>query len=88
MSSLGFSRVDPARRRLLAAAGALVAAGCAPAMPKASARARPRVVVVGGGYGGATAARYLANWGHGGVDVTLVEKKPAFVSSPKRGACS
>lgn len=82
MSSLGFSRVDPARRRLLAAASALVAAGCAPAMPKASARARPRVVVVGGGYGGATAARYLANWGHGGVDVTLVEKKPAFVSSP------
>lgn len=78
---------DATRRRLLAAASALVAAGCTTALPKApvteqAVRARPRVVIVGGGYGGATAAHYLANWGRGHIDVTLVEKKPAFVSSP------
>jgi NADPH-dependent 2,4-dienoyl-CoA reductase/sulfur reductase-like enzyme len=41
-----------------------------------------RIVVVGGGYGGATAARYAALWGGGAVDVTLVERDAAFVSCP------
>jgi sulfide dehydrogenase [flavocytochrome c] flavoprotein chain len=41
-----------------------------------------KVVVVGGGYGGATAARYLSLWGGGAVDVTLVETNTAFVSCP------
>jgi sulfite dehydrogenase len=41
-----------------------------------------RVVVVGGGYGGATAARYLRLWGGGNLDVTLVERNAAFVSCP------
>jgi sulfide dehydrogenase [flavocytochrome c] flavoprotein chain len=40
-----------------------------------------RVVVVGGGFGGATAARYLKLWG-GNIDVTLVERNAAFVSCP------
>ena len=40
-----------------------------------------RVVVVGGGFGGATAARYLRLWG-GNVDVTLVERNASFVSCP------
>ncbi|MBS0325019.1 MAG: FAD-dependent oxidoreductase [Proteobacteria bacterium] len=74
--------MNGARRRVLAGAGALVAAGCAPALPKVTARRRPRVVVVGGGYGGATAAHYLSKWGRGSVDVTLVERESAFVSSP------
>jgi sulfite dehydrogenase len=39
------------------------------------------VVVVGGGFGGATVARYLRLWG-GNVDVTLVERNAAFVSCP------
>ena len=34
---------------------------------------RPRVVVVGGGAGGATVARYLAKDSQGQIDVTLVE---------------
>ncbi|MFP5405544.1 MAG: FAD/NAD(P)-binding oxidoreductase, partial [Gammaproteobacteria bacterium] len=41
-----------------------------------------RVLVVGGGYGGATAARYLKAWGGSGVEVTLVERDKAFVSCP------
>ncbi|MBK1688553.1 NAD(P)/FAD-dependent oxidoreductase [Rubrivivax gelatinosus] len=69
------------RRRLLGAGlagGTLALAGCA-----GSRVAKPtpgRVVVVGGGYGGATAARYLRLWG--GVEVTLVEREAAFVSCP------
>ncbi|MCU0950428.1 MAG: NAD(P)/FAD-dependent oxidoreductase [Burkholderiaceae bacterium] len=41
-----------------------------------------RVVVVGGGYGGATAAKYLRVWSEGRIDVTLVEPSAAFVSCP------
>lgn len=41
----------------------------------------PKVVVVGGGYGGATAARYIRMWGPQ-IEVTLIERDPAFVSCP------
>ncbi len=69
------------RRRLLtagAALGGLALAGCAstPSEPSAG-----RVVVVGGGFGGATAARYLRMWG-GNIDVTLVERNTSFISCP------
>jgi NADPH-dependent 2,4-dienoyl-CoA reductase/sulfur reductase-like enzyme len=39
---------------------------------------KPRVVVVGGGAGGATAARYLAKDSDGMVDVTLVEPTRSY----------
>ncbi|MFX8090386.1 FAD-dependent oxidoreductase, partial [Acinetobacter baumannii] len=41
-----------------------------------------RVVVVGGGYGGATAAKYVRGFSGTHVDVTLVEPNAAFVSCP------
>lgn len=44
--------------------------------------ARPKVVVVGAGYGGATAARYLSLWSGGSIDVTLVEPNAVFISCP------
>ena len=44
--------------------------------------AKPKVVVVGGGFGGATAAKYAAKWGAGKIDVTLVERSDAFISCP------
>ncbi len=71
------------RRRLLgagAALGGLALAGCASTGTN-SGPSIGRVVVVGGGFGGATAARYLRMWG-GNVDVTLVERNPSFVSCP------
>ena len=69
------------RRRLLtagAAWGGLALAGCAntPSGPSLG-----RVVVIGGGFGGSTAARYLRLWG-GNIDVTLVERHPQFISCP------
>ncbi|HWK83374.1 MAG TPA: NAD(P)/FAD-dependent oxidoreductase [Caldimonas sp.] len=64
----------------LLSGGALAAlGGCAtPAAVPASAR----VVVIGAGYGGATAAKYVRLFSDGAVDVVLVEPQPAFVSCP------
>jgi sulfide dehydrogenase [flavocytochrome c] flavoprotein subunit len=69
------------RRRMMALAGGATLAA-AMARPLA-AQDRGRVVVVGGGYGGATAARALARLGH---DVTLVERSAAYVSCPGSNA--
>ena len=41
---------------------------------------RPRVVVIGGGAGGATAARYIAKDSKGAIDVTLVEPTRRYYS--------
>jgi NADPH-dependent 2,4-dienoyl-CoA reductase/sulfur reductase-like enzyme len=51
-------------------------AGCAtPAAPRS-----PRVVVIGGGFAGATAAKYVRVLSDHRIDVTLVEPNEAFVS--------
>ena len=42
-------------------------------MVQAAAHGKPRVIVVGGGAGGATAARYIAKDSDGAIDVTLIE---------------
>ena len=44
------------------------------------AQARPRVVVVGGGAGGATAARYIAKDAAGAIDVTLIDGSDQFTT--------
>jgi sulfide dehydrogenase [flavocytochrome c] flavoprotein chain len=41
---------------------------------------KPRVVVIGGGPGGATAARYIAKDSKGAIDVTLIEPKTEFTT--------
>jgi sulfite dehydrogenase len=61
-----------------AALGGLALAGCA---STAAGPSIGRVVIVGGGFGGSTAARYLRLWG-GNVDVTLVERSASFISCP------
>jgi NADPH-dependent 2,4-dienoyl-CoA reductase/sulfur reductase-like enzyme len=43
---------------------------------------RPKVVVVGGGFGGATTAKYVRMWSDYGVNVTLVESSASFISCP------
>lgn len=71
------------RRDVLKAASAAAAtaalAGCA--TPGAG-KSLGRVVVIGGGYGGATAAKYLRLWSDGAIDVTLVEPSANFISCP------
>ncbi len=51
------------------------------AAPALSGQARPRVVIVGAGYGGAACARYLKLW-EPRVEITLIEPNPAFHSCP------
>ena len=58
------------RRTFLASASLASATLAAPAV---MGQARPRVVVIGGGSGGGTVARYLAVDGAGALDVTLIE---------------
>ncbi len=61
-----------------AAAGAMASLyGCA-----GGGKASGHVVVVGGGYGGATIAKYLRMWSEGSVQVTLIERNPTFISCP------
>lgn len=60
------------------AAAAVAATGCA----SIGGRAKPHVVVIGGGYGGATASKYIRMWSEGGIDVTLVEPNASFISCP------
>jgi sulfide dehydrogenase [flavocytochrome c] flavoprotein chain len=45
-------------------------------------QAKGRVVVIGGGYAGATAAKYLRTWSNGGLDIIVVEPRSQFVSCP------
>ena len=60
------------------ALGVLGLAGCATTgMPS-----KARVLVVGGGYGGATAAKYVRMLSDYKIDVVLVEPNDAFVSCP------
>jgi sulfide dehydrogenase [flavocytochrome c] flavoprotein subunit len=40
------------------------------------------VVVIGAGFGGATAAKYLRMWSEGKVEITLIEPRSQFVSCP------
>ena len=53
-----------------------LAAGCA----STGAGAGGQVVVIGGGYGGATAAKYIRMWSEGRVPVALVEPNDSFIS--------
>lgn len=65
------------RRRFV---GATAAAGALLSAPAVIGQTRPRVVVIGGGAGGATAARYLAKDSAGALEVTLVEANPVYTT--------
>lgn len=58
-------------RRNFISTGALAAATLS--APMLRAQGKPRVIVVGGGAGGATAARYIAKDSKGAIDVILIE---------------
>ncbi|MBO6894667.1 MAG: FAD-dependent oxidoreductase [Roseibium sp.] len=58
------------RRQFIGTSAAMAAVLSAPMV---KAQGKPRVVVVGGGAGGATAARYIAKDSKGAIDVTLIE---------------
>lgn len=70
------------RRELLRAMAATAAVGSLGACATTGGKPVGKVVVVGAGYGGATAAKYLRLWSEGTIEVTLVDPNEAFVSCP------
>lgn len=65
------------RRHFIQTGAALAASLSAPTV-WADGHGKPRVVVIGGGAGGATAARYIAKGAKGAIDVTLVEPSRSY----------
>ena len=77
------SRYNLGRRDFLkasGAAGALALTGCA--TTSSPPQKLGRVIVIGGGYGGATAAKYLRMWSEGAIEVFMIDMNRAFVSCP------
>ena len=73
------------RRDFLKSAGMLGAGSTLLGLADCTGMARAsgvHVVVVGGGYGGATVAKYLRMWSEGRVSVTLIERNTEFISCP------
>jgi len=70
------------RRDFLKTAAAGTAALALPGCATMGGGSAGKVVVVGGGYGGATAAKYIRMWSNGTVDVTIVEPSAEFISCP------
>lgn len=84
------------RRTLLAAAASLAAASLSaladdkkkekstsptptPTNPPSN-TIKARVIVIGGGMGGATVAKYLRLWSNGSIGVTLIDRNPTYAS--------
>lgn len=76
-------RGEPAPSRRVVAGGLLATGLVTLAAPAVLARETPRVAVIGGGFGGATAARAL--W-RAGLAVTLVEPDPSYLACPMSNA--
>ncbi len=70
------------RRHILQAGSALGVVGLTTGCATPSVATGPHVVVVGAGYAGATAAKYIRMWSEGRVQVTLVEPNDSFISCP------
>lgn len=67
------------RRNFIKATGVVAAASSAPGLLSAQI-SKPRVIVVGGGFGGATAAKYLKHWGGDSLNVTMIDPKAKHTS--------
>lgn len=67
--------------RLMGAAGTVTGLGGLAWPMQALSSASGKVVIIGGGFGGATCARYLKRWGPQ-LDVTLVERNSSYITCP------
>lgn len=68
----------------LGAAGIVVGAfpGCATSGSEIVSKKGQRVVIVGAGFGGATAAKHIRMWSENKIEVVLIERNPMFISCP------
>jgi sulfide dehydrogenase [flavocytochrome c] flavoprotein chain len=82
--------INSSRRRFAQGVGSTAALGAASTlglgacatMDPTPAKKLGRVLVVGAGFGGATAAKYLKTWGGSGIEVMLVDRNREFISCP------
>src|SRR5438445_10590423 len=75
---------EPTRREFLRTSWAglgLLAAGCAPKVSDFAQKPGRRVVVIGGGWGGATAAKYV-RLADPSIEVVMFEPNRQFISCP------
>lgn len=82
-NQLADHNLDIQRRRILQAAActtALLTANVS--MARASKPPIGRVVIIGGGYAGTTAAKYIRMWGLGNIETIVIEPSSQFVSCP------
>lgn len=70
------------RRAFLQWMGGGALATAMPMFAWAEGAPRGRVVIVGSGYAGATAAKYLRLWGGSALEIILIEKSAHFISCP------
>lgn len=74
------------RRSFLKLGAAGIAIGAFPGLAFAASeiikKKGQRVVIVGAGFGGATAAKYLRTWSNNKIEVVLIERNAMFVSCP------
>ena len=74
------------RRDFLKLGVAGIAVGVFPGLAFATSEIFPkkgqRVVIVGGGFGGATAAKYMRMWSNNKIEVVLIERNSKFISCP------
>ncbi len=89
MTILHTSKTSELQRRSFLASGAAMGllgiSGCATSGGAGNAATIPskaRVLVIGGGYGGATAAKYVRMLSDNKIDVVLIEPNDSFVSCP------
>lgn len=68
----------------LSAAGLVLGVfpGCATSGGEIVSKKGQRVVIVGGGFAGATAAKHIRMWSDNKIDVVLIERNPTFISCP------
>ncbi|RZS54471.1 NAD(P)/FAD-dependent oxidoreductase [Sphaerotilus mobilis] len=84
LTDLPLPQTQAQRRRLLQgllAGGALGLSGCA-SLGGSNAASKAQVVVIGGGYGGTTVAKYIRLLSDQRISVTLIEPNRQFVSCP------
>jgi sulfide dehydrogenase [flavocytochrome c] flavoprotein subunit len=70
------------RRSFLSSSAGLALLGLSGCATTGSIPSKAKVVVIGGGYGGATAAKYVRLLSDRKIDVVLIEPNAAFVSCP------
>ncbi|MEA3291309.1 MAG: NAD(P)/FAD-dependent oxidoreductase [Pseudomonadota bacterium] len=69
------------RRDFLKAMGAAAAGSLTwPVSALGAGKISGKIVIVGGGFGGATCARYLRRWGGPDLDITVIEKSPTYTT--------